>query len=143
MSSSTPNIEQHPDVATMRRRYDQIAETPVAQSADGLVFLAGIFMALSPWVVGFNTEHTTMTANNLITGIAIAVMAVGFATVYGHLHGIAWVAPILGVWVIVSPWLVNGDTPRGEIIASNVITGAIVVLCALAMMSTGIRKARS
>ncbi|WP_166355511.1 SPW repeat protein [Phytoactinopolyspora limicola] len=142
MSTPTPNIEQHPDVATMRRRYDQIAETPVAQSADGLVFLSGLYVAMSPWVIGF-TEHSSMTASNLFAGLAVALLGIGFAAVYGHMHGIAWVAPLLGVWVIVSPWVVDGGTPETAAIVSNVIAGAVIVLCALAMMSSGIRKMRS
>jgi hypothetical protein len=142
MSGSTPNIEQHPDVTTMRRKYDQIAETPMAQGADGVVFLAGMFLAMSPWVIGF-ADHSGMTVSNMFTGIAVALLAVGFVAVYGHLHGIAWVAPLLGVWAIVSPWLVDGATPAGEVIASNVIVGAIIVICSLAMMSTGRRRIRS
>jgi hypothetical protein len=140
-SNVGPDIESHPDVAVLRRRYDEIAETPVAQSADGLTFLAGIFLAMSPWVVGF-TGHSAMTASNLIAGIAIAVLALGFAAAYAYMHRMAWVAPILGVWVIVAPWLVTGGTPSTEAITSNVIVGGLCVLFTLAMMSTGIRKRR-
>jgi hypothetical protein len=142
MSAPTPNIERHPDVATMRRRYDQIAETPVAQSADGLVFLSGVYLAMSPWVIGF-TGHSAMTAANLMVGIAVALLAVGFVASYGHFHGIAWVAPLLGVWVIASPWLVSGGAPATEAIVSNVIVGAVIVLCSLAMMSTGMKRMRA
>lgn len=142
MSTPTPNIEHHPDVATMRRRYDQIAETPVAQSADGLVFLSGMYLAMSPWVIGF-TGHSSMTASNLFAGIAIALLGIGFATVYGHMHGIAWVAPLIGVWAIVSPWVVDGGTPANSAIVSNVIVGAVIVVCSLAMMSTSMRRMRS
>lgn len=137
-----PNIEQHPDVAMMRQRYDQIAETPVAQSADGLTFLAGLYLAMSPWVVGF-TDHSAMTASNLITGIAIAVCALGFVAAYSHMHGIAWVPVILGAWAIVSPWLVSGSTPDADVITSNIITGALCIVFTLALMSTGMRRARS
>ncbi|NDL59160.1 SPW repeat protein [Phytoactinopolyspora mesophila] len=141
MSAPTPNIDQHPDVATMRRRYDQIADTRMAQSADGLVFLSGLYVAMSAWVIGF-TDHASMTASNLFAGLAVAVLGIGFAAVYGHTHGIAWVAPLIGVWVIVSPWVVDGGTPENAAIVSNVIAGAIIVLCSMAMMSAA-RKMRA
>ncbi|TDE08235.1 SPW repeat protein [Jiangella asiatica] len=141
MSMPSPDIEQHPDVAVMRNRYDQIAETPVAQSADGLAFLAGLYLATSPWVVGF-TEHSALTVTNLVTGLAIALLAAGFVASYGHLHGLAWVAPILGAWAIVAPWVVAGDTPDTSAVVSNIITGAVAILCALAMMSSGMRRSR-
>jgi hypothetical protein len=142
MSTPSPDIEKHPDVAMMRQRYDQIAETPIAQSADGLTFLAGLYLAMSPWVVGF-TDHAAMTVSNLVTGIAIAMLAIGFVAVYSHLHGLAWVAPILGAWVIVSPWLVSGGTPSNAAIVSNVIVGVLCVIFTLAMMTTAMRKNRS
>lgn len=141
MTSQTPNIEQHPDIATMRRRYDEMAETPMAQSADGLTFLAGAYLAMSPWVIGF-ADHSAMTASNLITGIAIALLAAGFSAAYGHMHGMAWVAPVLGVWAIVSPWLVDGGRPDTGAIISNVIVGAVCVVCTLALMSGGMRRSR-
>lgn len=142
MSSQTPDIERHPDITTMRRKYDQAAETPMAQGADGVVLLGGLYLALSPWIVGFS-GHASMTVSNLFAGIATALLAVGFVAAYGHFHGIAWVAPVIGVWAIVSPWLVDGATPAGEVILSNIIVGAIIVVCALAMMSTGRRKMRA
>ncbi|HEY9408327.1 MAG TPA: SPW repeat protein [Jiangellaceae bacterium] len=142
MTMPTPDIEQHPDVAIMRQRYDEIAETPMAQSADGLTFLAGTYLAMSPWVIGF-TDHSALTISNLITGIAICLLALGFSAAYGHMHGMAWVAPILGAWAIASPWLVAGDTPENSAIVSNVIVGAVCVLCTLAMMSTGMRRTRA
>lgn len=57
MSTPSPDIEKHPDVAALRQRYDEIAETPLAHSADGLAFLAGVYVAMSPWVVAF-TDHS-------------------------------------------------------------------------------------
>ncbi|SDT66226.1 SPW repeat protein [Jiangella sp. DSM 45060] len=142
MTMPTPDIEQHPDVAAMRHRYDQLAETPVAQSADGLTFLAGLYVAMSPWVIGFS-DHSALTMANLFTGIAAALLAAGFVASYGRFHGMAWVAPILGAWAIVAPWAVEGPTPENSAIVSNIIAGAVIVLCALAMMSGGMRRTRT
>ncbi|WP_116949808.1 SPW repeat protein [Jiangella endophytica] len=141
MTAPTPDIERHPDVVVMRRRYDQIAETPVAQSSDGLAFLAGLYLAMSPWVVGF-TDHSALMMSNLFTGLAVTVLAAGFAAAYGRLHGVAWVSPLLGAWAIVSVWAVNGPTPGTSAIVSNVITGGVIVLCAVAMMSGSMRRTR-
>jgi MFS superfamily sulfate permease-like transporter len=61
-------------------------------------------------VVGFN-HFTTLTATNLIAGIALAVLALGFASAYGRTHGIAWVAPLIGVCTIIAPWVVSATSP--------------------------------
>jgi hypothetical protein len=141
MVSPTARIEEHPDLVGLRMRYEQAAETRTAQFVDGLSFLAGAYLALSPWILGFN-GLTTLTVSNLITGIAAAVFALGFASAFGRTHGIAWVAPIIGVWAIVSPWLVSGHVYTTRTITSNVIVGGVFVLTSLAAIGAGMRRAR-
>ena len=142
MATPTPSIEDHPDITAMRQRYEQLAETPTAQAEDGLTFLTGLYLAISAWVVGFS-DHSSLTMSNLFSGIAIAVLALGFASAYGYMHGIAWVAPIIGVWTIVAPWLVSGDTPETAALVNNVIVGALCVPFTLALMPAGMRRRRS
>jgi hypothetical protein len=137
--TTRPAIEEHPDIAALQERYEEAAETPTAQVADGLIFASGLFLAMSPWVVGF-TGHPALTSSNLFTGIAVAVLALGFASAYGRMHRIAWVTPLLGAWTIVAPWLVNGPTPSGRAITTNVIVGAVLVLLSMAMLSVSMRS---
>ena len=110
MASRTPTIEQHPDIVAMRERYDQTAESPPARIVEGLGFLAGLWLAMSPWVVGF-ADETGITVSNLFTGLAVVALALGFASAFGRTHNLAWVTPLLGLWTILSPWLV-ADTDR-------------------------------
>jgi hypothetical protein len=124
----------HPDIAELRAKYELAAETPVARAVAGLTFLTGLYLAISPWVVGFN-RFTTLTVNNLIVGIALAILAVGFASAYGRTHGIVWIAPLIGVWTIIAPWVVSGHVATAATIWSNVVTGVLAVLLGLAAMS--------
>lgn len=133
---ATESMSMHPDIAALRAKYDAAAETGIAQAIDGLTFLTGLFLAISPWVVGFNS-FTTLTGNNLIVGVALALMAVGFASAYGRMHGMAWVAPLIGVWTIIAPWVVSGDVATTRTIWSNVVTGAIALLLGLGALSLG------
>ncbi|AKU17861.1 SPW repeat protein [Luteipulveratus mongoliensis] len=141
MAASAHDIDKHPDVLEMRHRYDEISEKPIAQWADGVMFLAGIFLAMSPWVIGFSGQ-ASMTASCLITGLAVALLGVGFSVAYGHFHGLAWVTGVLGLWAIVSPWAVDGPTPDNKAIVWTVIAGALCVLCTLALMSTSMERLR-
>jgi hypothetical protein len=120
----------------MRMRYERAAETPRAQVVDGLTVLTGLYLAMSPWVVGFNSS-TALTATDLISGLAFALCGVGFAAAYGRTHGIAWAAPVIGLWVIVAPWLVSGATASTGAITSNVITGILCLIFGLGAMSAG------
>lgn len=135
MTIPRSSIEEHPDLAAMRAKYDQFAATPTARALDGLTFLAGLYCAVSPWVVGFG--GTTLAANNLIVGIALAVLAVGFATAYGHTYGLAYVAPLLGVWMILAPWLAAGAVATSANVLSNVIVGGAAVLIGLGQAAMG------
>jgi hypothetical protein len=136
--TNTTSIEQHPDLMALRARYDRAAETPTARALEGLTFLAALYTAVSPWVVGF-TNHSDVAINNLIVGLALAVLAIGFASAYGRTHNLAWVAPIIGVWTIIVPWVVLGSPVPVNVIVNNVITGGITVLLGLAMAATGTR----
>jgi hypothetical protein len=135
-------MEQHPDIAALRANYDLAAETAPAQLSAGLTFLAGLYLAISPWVIGFSSAQVSLTTNNLITGIALAALAVGFASAYGRTHGVAWVAPLIGVWTIVSPWVINGDAAKTDTIWNNVVTGAVAVVFGAAATAVGIAMAR-
>ncbi len=139
MASQTARIEEHPDIVGLRMRYEQVAETRAAHVVDGLSLLTGLFVAASAWIVGFTA--TTLAATNLITGIALALLALGFASAFGRTHGIAWVAPVLGVWTILSPWLVSGSVATGRTIATNVIAGGVYLVLSLSAMWLGMRRA--
>ncbi|GAA4700472.1 SPW repeat protein [Phytohabitans rumicis] len=137
MTTQTPRIEEHPDIAALRARYDRVAETPTAQAVDGLTLLTGLYLAMSSWIVGFVGP---LAISNRFTGLAVALLALVFAANFGRTHGIAWVIPVLGVWAIISPWLVDGPTARDAAVVSNIIAGALTVLFGLGMTSAGMRR---
>ncbi|MFI7614654.1 SPW repeat protein [Nonomuraea terrae] len=126
-------MRMHPDIAELRAKYELAAEAPTARAVAGLTFLAGLYLAMSPWIVGFD-GFTTLTVTNLIAGVALATLALGFASAYGRTHGIVWIAPLIGVWTIIAPWVVSGDVATTATIWSNVVTGVIVLLLGLAEM---------
>lgn len=128
MTYRAAGVEAHPDLAELRNRYEVAAEKPATRAMDGLTILSGLYLALSPWITGFARFAGTgdLRINNLITGIAVAVMAMGMASAFGRTHGVAWVVPLLGVWTIIAPWVVSGPAPRGGTIISNVVVGALI-----------------
>jgi SPW repeat len=131
---SMAGIDQHPDIVELRARYERAAATPLAQLAEGLAFLTGLYLAISPWVVGFNAMRS-ITVNDLITGIALAALAGGLASAYGRTYGMAWLAPVVGIWTIIAPWVIRGGVATTATIANNVATGAVAVVAGLAAMS--------
>jgi hypothetical protein len=111
----------------------------------GLVFLAGLYLVLSPWVVE-SAGKFGIAASNTITGLALALLAVGFARPDRRLSGITWVVPVIGGWVIGSPWaiyqgsgIVPLDMPGTPSLTTgtwlnNVIVGAVVVVAGVLLV---------
>lgn len=141
MSTSSLPIERHPDMLEMHDRYDRIASNPMMQTDSGLVLLAGLFMAGSPWIIGFSGV-TAMTVPTLIVGLAVAFAAVAFTSAYRHLHGMAFTIPLLGVWMIISPWVITGVTTTTPMIWSSVVAGAVVVVGGLGMAGMALLPSR-
>ncbi|WP_030559947.1 SPW repeat protein [Streptomyces aureocirculatus] len=128
-------MDTHPDIVDMRARHEaaeRAASTPKVQAVDALAFLTGLYLAASPWIAGFN-GLTRLSVINLIVGLAYALlMSGGFGRAYDRTHGMAWAACALGVWTIVAPWVVAGDMSTTRTVVSNVITGVVATLLALA-----------
>ena len=137
------SMARHPDIVALRERYEIASESSLAWLGEGLTFLAGTYAAISAWIIGFNATASSLTATNLVVGIAITMLAFGFATNYARTHVLSWVTPLLGVWLIISPWIVAGVSTTTAMILSNVICGAVVVVCGLAVMSMAMMRRRS
>src|ERR1044072_8429082 len=67
------SLEHHPDLIEMRERYERAGYSLVDQNIEGLGLLAGLYLAISPWVVGFN-GLSRLAVSNLVTGIAVAAL---------------------------------------------------------------------
>jgi hypothetical protein len=100
--SENPPMTSHPDLADVKRahdlqelrqRYERASETPTGQLVEGLIMLGGLYIAVSPWIVGFSGS---LQVNNLVVGLAIAALGFGFGAAFSSLHRLAWVCPLLG-----------------------------------------------
>ncbi|MGW7368648.1 SPW repeat protein [Streptomyces sp. NPDC054841] len=134
-----PSIEQHPDLAEMRARFERATSTPRAQAIETLALLTGLYLAASPWIAGFN-GLTTLAVCNLITGVAYALCMGGFGSAYERTHSQAWCAIAIGAWTIISPWVVAGNVATTRSIVSNVIVGVVALLLGLAMAAVAERR---
>lgn len=138
MSTVHSSIDHHPDLLALRARYERVAESMSAHVTFGLVLLTGLYVAASPWIVGFNAMASLATSD-LIVGIAVAFLAYGFATTLDRAHGMTWTLPVLGVWVIVSTWMLPGATPSAGTTWSNVVAGALLTFLGLNATYFGMR----
>ncbi|MFJ9839643.1 SPW repeat protein [Kitasatospora sp. NPDC101155] len=127
-------MEHHPDIVELREHYERVTLTPRAQGVEALAVLAGLFLAASPWIVGFSA-FSTLTVTCLIVGLAYTALMAGYGSAYERTHARAWAATALGVWTILSPWAVSGSVALGRNIVTCVIAGAVMFLLGLAAIS--------
>jgi|SRR5579875_32159 len=126
--SFNTSMAHHPDIVALRDRYDRAAGTPRAQVAEGLMVLAGGYAAISPWVIGFSSSTRPLAINDLIVGVAIMVMTLVCADSGGRMYGMTFVAPLMGAWLIVANWVMNGINPSTGTMISNIVAGACVLV---------------
>ncbi|GHF37945.1 hypothetical protein GCM10010218_18850 [Streptomyces mashuensis] len=139
---ASSRIDQHPDILALRAHSEETTARPAGQAAEALALLCGVYLAASPWIVGFNVV-TTLAINNLITGIAFACLVGvgGVGTAYERTHSMSWAAIGLAVWTIIAPWVVYGHAvvaafaTRAQV--SNVVVGVVACLTALALAAMG------
>ena len=122
----------HPDLVEMRERYERIAATPPAAIADGLMLLAGLWLAISPWVIHFNTTTPQVALSNLILGLAVAAVALGLSVAPMRMGRLSLAVFAIGIWVVISQWVIQQSSVTAGIVINNVITGGIIALLGLA-----------
>jgi hypothetical protein len=81
-----------------------------------------ICLFVSPWVVGFAAEIQPAW-NAWIVGIALGVLAVAALSAFAEWE--EWANLVLGVWLIVSPWLL-GFAVNVNAMWTHVIVGVLV-----------------
>ncbi|MFE1252030.1 SPW repeat protein [Streptomyces sp. NPDC058735] len=130
-----PGIEQHPDILALRARSERATVTSAAQILEGLGLLAGLYLAASAWIVGFDATLPTLAVTNLIAGIAYAFfMGGGFGSAFERTHAMSWAAACVAAWTVVAPFVVSGarDSHPASVIVSNAVIGGLAFVFAVA-----------
>ncbi|MEU0744403.1 SPW repeat protein [Streptomyces sp. NPDC006134] len=121
------DITSHPDASEMRARYARMLGGRDVALVDGPVFLLGLYCAVSPWILHFTANQPALVPHNLIVGIAIGLLALGFTRAPERMYGLSWAMCAMGVWMIISPWIV-GDGPDAGVVWNNIVIGALAVI---------------
>ncbi|WP_371673377.1 SPW repeat protein [Streptomyces sp. NBC_00289] len=140
VSPTRGDITSHPDASEMRERYARMLGGRDVALVDGPVFLLGLYCAVSPWILHYTAGQPALMTHNLIVGIAIGLLALGFTAAPARMYGLSWAMCALGVWMIVSPWIV-GESPDTGVVLNNIIIGALALVLGLMCTATAARSA--
>jgi hypothetical protein len=93
------------------------------KTANWLIVIAGIWLIIAPFILGF--RGTLLSMNDVITGIVIAMIsliAIGMPEESGWMN---WISAILGVWILITAFLMTSIGIAG--MWNNLVIGAITV----------------
>ncbi|KIE25265.1 hypothetical protein LK08_20375 [Streptomyces sp. MUSC 125] len=133
-------MEEHPDILTLRASSERATTTVTAQVLEGFALLAGLYLAASAWIVGFNATLPALAVSNLIAGLAFAFfMGGGFGSAFERTHAMSWAAVAIGLWTIIAPFAVSGarTSHPAMVVVSNVVIGGLAVALAAATSVLG------
>ncbi|MFC9926381.1 SPW repeat protein [Streptomyces sp. NPDC127190] len=133
------DITSHPDVSEMRARYARMLGGRDVALVDGPVFLLGLYCAASPWIVHYTASQPALMTHNLIMGIAIGLLALGFTRAPERMYGLSWAMCAMGVWLIIAPWIV-GSGPDAGVIINNIVIGALAIVLGLVCAGTAAKS---
>lgn len=89
---------------------------------DWVNLVLAVCLFVSPWALGFAVE-TVPAWNAWIVGVVLAALAV--ATLAAFAEWEEWANLVLGLWLIISPWLLE-FAPNVNAMWTHVVLGALV-----------------
>lgn len=110
-------------------------KTPVAKVAaarwqDWASFSLGLWLALSPWIVGY-TEHESATGNAVFLGLALA-LGCHFEVAFDECTP-EWLNLTAGLWLVVAPFVLGFSEARVPTAASIAVGSLVAALAASAL----------
>ena len=93
--------------------------------ASTLNVLAGIWLIISSWVLGFSDMQVPFW-DTLIVGIVVLVLAAMRLGTPGT-AGLSWLNFLVGIWLIISPWVL-GFAPNSAVMGSSTAASNAVIL---------------
>jgi hypothetical protein len=92
----------------------------------------GVWLVLSPWVSRFSGDMTA-TANSVVIGVALLAAALGAMLMPRAWE--EWTEAVLGLWMIVAPWVL-GYSALTNAVSAAVVIGIVVLALALWTLAT-------
>ncbi|MCC7107174.1 MAG: SPW repeat protein [Chloroflexi bacterium] len=116
----------------MRTASDMGHASPAVDLADfgrlkwssGINIIAGLWLIISPWVLGFS-GLAAVRNNDVILGIIIVVLAAIREFGAHRASWLSWINVIAGAWVFVSAFVLSASTQPAPF-WNNIILGVIV-----------------
>src|SRR5262249_31129491 len=107
---------------------------------DWINLVLAIILFVSPWVLGFPAGVASV--NAMIAGLVIGVIAIGALVSFAQWE--EWVTLVLGLWSLISPWILGFSDATGATWVHVIIGLAVAILAGVELwMMSGTPPART
>ena len=103
-----------------------------ARWQDWTSFLLGLWLATSPWILGYAQDHPAATGTAAFTGVALALVSHFQASLEGH--SAEWINFAAGTWLVAAPFILDFGT--AALPAANcLVVGTFAMVLAASALS--------
>jgi hypothetical protein len=100
-----------------------------ARTASGINALVGVWLVLSPWLLGFAADEPRGVFAGVLTGSVVGMSAAARCVWPHDGTSLSWSNLFLGVWTALSPWAF--DYAENEVRRWNSVgAGIVLMMCA-------------
>ena len=96
---------------------------------DWLMIAFGVWLVISPFILAYNSATEVAAWNSYIIGVAVAAFAIGALTVPRMWE--EWVNLVLGIWLIISPYLLQYSEAEPVAGRNHLIMGFLIAASAI------------
>ncbi|QGZ41140.1 SPW repeat-containing protein [Pseudoduganella flava] len=100
---------------------------------DRLILLLGVWLFITPWIFAYAIP-SPHSLNAFLCGAVLAILAL-----FDLYKTYVWAVVVnlaIGIWVAVSPWVLQADYGQGNILLNNLLVGAAVAILAAWELTT-------
>lgn len=94
------------------------------KTVNWLIVLAGLWLILAPFFLGFS--GTILSMNDVITGVVIAMVSLVAIGLPEDSKWINWISALLGVWIFITPFFMALVGTAG--MWNNLIVGSVTII---------------
>jgi hypothetical protein len=103
--------------------------------------ILGIWLIISPWIVGY-AMHGTPMWNNIVLGVLVLIL--GLVASSSRFAAPSWWNVVFGIWLIISPFLLRYARLEGAMVNDlvlGVVVGVLALIAGLEKSSPSRRRA--
>jgi hypothetical protein len=106
---------------------------------DWVMLVFGIWLFFSPFFLGYTSTSSTAAWNSYVLGVLVVIFALWALSQPQQWE--EWINLVLGIWLIISPWVLQYHTTDSTATTNHVILGILIgadAIWALAQRPVGI-----